>query len=114
LNNNKQWLNKNLDIVKKYGLHGKLKAVKGKGDALAEILVQASAMVSHAKGCHLYLVSREPQDEESIWITEVWDSKEDHDQSLHMEGVRELISKAIPLLDGQPEKGLELEVVGGI
>lgn len=100
--------------MKKYGLHGKLKAIPGKGEALAEILVQASTLVSHAKGCHLYLVSRDPKDEESVWVTEVWDSKEDHDQSLNVEGVRELISKAIPILDGQPEKGLELEVIGGL
>lgn len=100
--------------MKKYGLHGKLKAIQGQGDALAEILVQASALVAHAKGCHLYLVSRDPQDKESVWITEVWDSKEAHDQSLNVEGVRVLISKAMPLLDGQPEKGLVLEVIAGI
>lgn len=100
--------------MKKYGLHGKLKAKEGQGDALAEILVQASALVIHAKGCHLYMVSRDPQEKESVWVTEVWDNKADHDQSLNVEGVRALISKAMPLLDGQPEKGLELEVIGGI
>ncbi|MEK6478457.1 antibiotic biosynthesis monooxygenase [Catalinimonas sp. 4WD22] len=98
----------------KYGLHGKLKAVKGEGDALVEILVRASSLVSTAQGCHLYMVSRDSQENESVWVTEVWDSKEDHDQSLKMEGVRALISQAMPLLDGQPEKGLVLEVLGGI
>lgn len=98
----------------KYGLHGKLKAIKGEGDALAEILVQASALVSTAQGCHLYMVSKDAEDKESIWVTEVWDSKEDHDESLKIEGVRELISQAMPLLDRQPEKGLVLEVLAGI
>lgn len=98
----------------KYGLHGKLKAVKGEGDALAEILVQASALVSTAQGCHLYMVSRDSEEEENVWVTEVWDSKEAHDESLKMEGVRKLISQAMPLLDGQPEKGLVMEVLTGI
>jgi hypothetical protein len=48
-----------------------------------------------------------------VWVTEVWDSKEDDDNSLHVEGVRALISRAMPLLAGQPEKGQELEVIGG-
>lgn len=100
--------------MSKYGLHGKLKATEGKGEELASILKEASALVSTAKGCHLYMVSKDTKEREAIWVTEVWDSKEDHDQSLHMAGVRELISKAIPLLDGQPEKGVELDVIGGI
>ncbi|CAN5729916.1 antibiotic biosynthesis monooxygenase [soil metagenome] len=100
--------------MKKYGLHGKLKATVGKGEELASILKEASALVSTAKGCHLYMVSQDPKDGDAIWVTEVWDSKEDHDQSLHIAGVRELISKAIPILDGQPEKGVELAVIAGI
>ncbi len=100
--------------MKKYGLHGKLKATAGKGEELASILKEASALVSTAKGCHLYMVSQDLKDGDAIWVTEVWDSKEDHDQSLHIAGVRELISKAIPILDGQPEKGVELAVIAGI
>ncbi|GAB3203283.1 quinol monooxygenase YgiN [Pontibacter aydingkolensis] len=100
--------------MKKYGLHGNLKAQNGLGKELAAILLQASALVSTAKGCHLYLVSTDKQNPDTIWITEVWDSKEDHDSSLQLDGVGALISQAMPLLAGKPEKGLELEVLGGI
>lgn len=100
--------------MKKYGLHGNLKAQDGQGDKLAAILLQASALVSTAKGCHLYLVSKDKQNPDTIWITEVWDSKEDHDNSLHLDGVGALISQAMPLLAGKPEKGLELDVMGGL
>ena len=41
------------------------------------------------------------------------DSKEEHDNSLKVDGVRELIMKAMPLLDGQPTKGQEIEILGG-
>jgi quinol monooxygenase YgiN len=96
-----------------YGLFGKLQAQAGKGDELASILIEASEIVSSADGCYIYLVNRDVNDNDSIWVYEVWRNKQDHDNSLKMEGVRELISKAMPLLSGQPEKGLELEVIGG-
>ncbi|MBC5992385.1 putative quinol monooxygenase [Pontibacter cellulosilyticus] len=100
--------------MNKYGLHGKLQAKDGNGDALAAILLQASQLVSTAKGCHLYLVSKDAQNPDSIWITEVWNSKEDHDNSLQLDGVGALISQAIPLMADKPTKGLELEVLGGL
>jgi quinol monooxygenase YgiN len=98
----------------KYGLQGKLMAMQGQGEELAEILSQASKLMAKAKGCHLYIVSKDLANEDHIWITEVWDSKEDHDSSLQLPGVGELISKAIPMLDGKPEKGIELEVISGV
>jgi quinol monooxygenase YgiN len=100
-------------MTNKYGLHGKLKATAGNGDKLAAILLDASQLVSTAKGCRLYLISRDENETDTVWVTEVWDSKQDHDESLKVAGVRELISNAMPLLDGMPEKGQELQVVGG-
>jgi len=99
--------------MNKYGLHGHLKATKGNGEKLASILLEASKLISTAKGCHLYVVSKDNAYNELVWVTEIWDSKEDHDNSLKVEGVKELIAQAMPILDGQPEKGQELEVLGG-
>jgi len=99
--------------MSKYGLHGKLKSIPGGSEKLTQILLDASKLVSTAKGCHLYLISKENTDNDSIWVTEVWDSKEDHDNSLNAESVKALISQAIPLIDGRPEKGQELEILGG-
>lgn len=96
--------------MNKYGLHGKLTAQEGQVDALANILLEASVLVSKAKGCRVYAISKEDND---VWITEVWDSKANHDASLENQSVRDLISKAIPLLAGKPEKGQELNVLGG-
>ena len=99
--------------MQKYGLHGKLIATQGNGDKLATILLEAARLVSTAKGCHLYLVSKAADDADSVWVTEVWDSKEDHDNSLHVPGVREMIGQAMPILAGQPQKGQELQILGG-
>jgi len=97
--------------MNKYLLQGKLTAKDGQRQALAEILITASKLMATAKGCSLYAVALDEQDANSVYITEIWDSKEDHDNSLKVEGVRELIMTAMPILDGQPQKGQELEII---
>ena len=57
-----------------YGLHGKLSALPRKGDALADILIRASELVTRSQGCKLYLVSRDPEDTDTVWVTEVWET----------------------------------------
>lgn len=96
-----------------YQLFGSLKAIKGKRDQLANILLEAAELLSELRECKLYIVSKDNSNPESIWITEVWDSKEEHDNSLKSDSVKALIGKAFPLLDGMPVKGQELEVLGG-
>lgn len=99
--------------MNKYLLYGKLTAKSGYRNELANILLDASKLVSTAKGCKLYVIGKDENDQNSVYVTEIWDSKEDHDNSLKAENVRELIMKAMPILDGQPQKGQELEILGG-
>ncbi|MGR3810369.1 putative quinol monooxygenase [Jiulongibacter sp. NS-SX5] len=99
--------------MSKYFLHGSLNAKEGKGEELAGILLEASALVSKAKGCQLYLISISPEEPDTVWVTEVWDSEEDHKASLKNEEVRSLISKAMPILGGQPQQGQTLVNLGG-
>lgn len=96
-----------------YLLHGKLTAKSGHRDELASILLEASKLVSTAKGCKVYVIAKSEEDLNSVYVTEIWQSKTDHDNSLKVEGVRELIQKALPVLDGQPAKGQEYEILGG-
>lgn len=96
-----------------YLLHGKLTAKAAHSKELADILINASRLVEKTKGCKLYAIGKDLNEPNSVYITEIWDSKEDHDQSLKQEGVRELIMKAMPILDGPPSKGQELEILGG-
>ncbi len=98
----------------KYGLHGKLQATEGKGDELAAILLKASELVEKKSSCHLYLVAKDSKDPDCIWVTEVWDTKEAHDQSLKMEEIKSLINEAMPILKEMPSGGAELIVMGGM
>ena len=66
-----------------------------------------------ATGCELYLVSTsETDDDDAVWITEVWRSEDDHDASLLLSGVPELIGRARPLIAGMGESQ-RLKVRGG-
>jgi len=99
-------------MANKYGLYGKLQAQAGKGKELSEILLKAARLMENAKGCILYIVNKTAENPDGVYVIEVWDSKEDHDNSLKLPGVRELITQAMPILDGKPE-GITLEVLGG-
>jgi quinol monooxygenase YgiN len=99
--------------MNKYGLYGQLRSTKGNADKLVDILLQASKFLSSVKGCCIYIVSKDRSDKNIVHVTEIWDTKEDHDHSLGLQEIRDLISQALPLLDGNPEKGKELEVFGG-
>ena len=100
--------------MKSYMYSGKLSAKQGMQDELADILLKAAELVSNAKGCKLYAISLEPDNTQDVFVTEIWDKKEDHDNALKAHDVRELIIKAMPLLSEMPTKGLELEVLGGL
>ena len=96
--------------MNKYALIGKLRVKEGSLEELTQLLMEASVLVSKAKGCHLHLIGHT---ESTLIINKLWNSKQDQDNYLNLEGVRELIGKAMPLLNGMPEKGLEYTSVGG-
>lgn len=96
-----------------YLLQGKLLAKAGSKDQLAAILLQAAALMELAKGCKLYAIATHMADSDAVHVTEIWNSREDHDASLNAAGVKELIRQAMPLLAAPPEKGQEYQLLGG-
>ena len=96
----------------KYGLTGKFQAKEGKANDLVFVLLQASRFASKAKGCNLYVVSQDNENKNIISVYEVWDTKEDHDNALNLDGAKQLMDKATPLIEGTPAANI-LEVIGG-
>lgn len=93
----------------KFGMQAVLTSTPGKAEELSQIMLRASEVVSSMKGCELYLVQQSLTDENQILITELWSSKEDHQNSLTNEKVRALIGEAKPILSaisGNPVKYL--------
>ncbi|MFN8382659.1 MAG: antibiotic biosynthesis monooxygenase [Anaerolineales bacterium] len=91
---------------------GKLVAQNGKRSALVEILKKAAVLVGEIPECRLYIVHEDIANETHIWVYELWDDKQAHDDSLSAEQIRALIMQARPLLAAAPD-GAELRMVGG-
>ncbi len=86
-------------------------AVSGKGAELAELMLAAAEAQRDDPGCILYLLNRQADDPDTLWVTELWRSQEDLDASIEgLKGdpdvarVRELVA------DGGM---IELELLGG-
>jgi quinol monooxygenase YgiN len=82
---------------KMHGLIGKMIATPGDRDALISILLEG---VEAMPGCLSYIVATDQTDENAIWITEVWDSKDSHDASLKLPAVKQALAKGRPLIAG--------------
>ncbi|MFI8716785.1 putative quinol monooxygenase [Stenotrophomonas sp. NPDC077464] len=93
-----------------YGLIGKMLVAPGQRDAVIDILLRGTGSMP---GCQNYIVARDPADQDAIWITEVWDSAEQHRASLALPAVQEAIAQARPHITGFGER-FETEPVGGI
>lgn len=99
-------------IMSQYALYTRFITHTHKGNALIEILMRANQIVSDAKGCRLYIINHTPENKDIIWVTELWDTQEDHAISLTLDGAKELVTEAMPLLASPPEQ-VALKAVGG-
>lgn len=95
-----------------FGMQVRFTTQPGKGDALAALLLEAAAGLSDVAECLLYAVSRDPDDPDVLWVSEVWTDQDAHTASLQVPGARATIERALPLLAGPPE-ALHLLPLGG-
>ncbi|MFL6125063.1 putative quinol monooxygenase [Actinophytocola sp.] len=66
-----------------------------------------------AAGCDLYVVGTSDTDEDTIWVHEVWASRQAHDDSLQLPEVKAAIARTMPLLTGE-FTSQELDIAGGL
>lgn len=92
-----------------YGLIGKMLSVEGAREELLRTMLNG---MREMPGCLSYIIARDPVDPNALWITEVWESREEHQASLQLQTVQETIGKARPLIAGFGER-FETEPVGG-
>jgi quinol monooxygenase YgiN len=74
-----------------YGLIVKLTTIPGKREELMSLLKESTADMP---GCFSYVVAEDAHDEDTLWVTEVWDSVTSHDNSLTLPAVRNVIPRA--------------------
>lgn len=94
------------------GRYVKLHAKPGKGDALAQKMLEVADSLRDTPGCELYSINRSPADPDVVWVTEQWHSQEQVDAALEqardgLADVRELVR------DGGFER-IDVEPIGGV
>ncbi|WP_022697823.1 putative quinol monooxygenase [Euryhalocaulis caribicus] len=92
-----------------YGLTGKMKAVPGKRGELSTILLEG---LREMPGNLSYVVALDPNEPDTIWITEVWTDAAAHKASLSTPSVQKAITKGRPLIAGM-ERVAETEPLDG-
>jgi quinol monooxygenase YgiN len=97
--------------MSKFGLYGKIITQPGRRDELVAILLEAAAGMPEVPGCDLYIINLSPSEPDAIWVTEVWESREDHAASLSRAEVQALIARGWPLIAGGER--IEVVPVGG-
>lgn len=93
-----------------HGLIGKMIAAPGQREALIAVLLEG---INEMPGCLSYIVARDLKDENAIWITEVWDSKDSHSASLKLPSVQAAIAKGRPMIAGFGDY-VTTDPVGGV
>lgn len=80
-----------------HGLIGKMRAASGKRDDLVAVLAGSTGSMP---GCLSYVVALDLEDNDVLWITEVWQDEASHKASLDLPAVREAIARARPMIAG--------------
>ena len=78
-----------------WGFIGKVTLLPGKREEMIGILKESAADMP---GCLSYIVAKDVGDENTIWVTEVWDSVASHDASLSSPAVKNAIPRGKALV----------------
>lgn len=92
-----------------FGLISKIKSAADHRDALIAVLIDGTAAMP---GCLSYVVAKDAAEADSLWVTEIWESREHHQASLSLPSVQQAIAKGRPLIAGFAAR-FETQPVGG-
>jgi quinol monooxygenase YgiN len=95
-----------------FGIQARFTARPGHGGAFAELLLEAAKGLDDVADCLLYVVSRDAEDPDIVWVAEAWADQDAHTASLQDPGAQALIEQALPLLAAPPE-AIRLQPLGG-
>ncbi len=98
------------------GRYVRFTARPGRGDDVAQLLLQAAESLRDVAGCELYVINRSVSEPDVVWVTELWLSQEALDGSIEQLSTDEgkaRIAEVTALLAGPPELN-ELEPLGGV
>jgi quinol monooxygenase YgiN len=90
-------------------------AKPGSADELAGLLVQVADRLKGTPGCISWIVARNPEAPDDVWVQELWESEEAAEAALAAEDTGEGPKPAdvMALVDGRPSR-TDLTPVGGV
>jgi quinol monooxygenase YgiN len=97
--------------VSRVARYGKAVAKEGRGGELAELLLGAAEELEADPGCELYLINRQADRPDVIWVTELWRSQADVDASIEQIRGSDRVAAAMALVESW--EMVELEPLGG-
>jgi quinol monooxygenase YgiN len=95
-----------------YGYQNTMRAKPGHRDEVVAVLLGGQSELADI-GCRSYLVGVNDAEPDLIYVTEVWDSKQAHDDSLALPSVKAAIAAALPMLTGEFSTA-EFTIRGGL
>ncbi len=91
--------------------YGKAVAKPGSGEELAQRLLAAAEALGADEGCELYLVNRQRDAPDTVWVTELWRGQADLDAALERIRGSEDVAAVMTLV--QDFETIELDLLGG-
>ena len=98
--------------VARFAQHSKLRARSGKRDELVAKFLEAADMQRDNPACQLMVVSTSPEEDDAVFLTEVWTSAEEHERARQSPEVQAWATGMPSLVDGAPET-TQLVIEGG-
>jgi quinol monooxygenase YgiN len=98
--------------VEKVARYARIVAREGRAEEAAAILLDAAEHMREVAGCELYLVNRQADVPDTLWVTELWSSRADLDAV--REHMRSRPSQAASLMELVSDfQMIELDLLGG-
>jgi quinol monooxygenase YgiN/quercetin dioxygenase-like cupin family protein len=95
------------------GRYAKAVAKPGKGDELAQKLLEVARSLREAPGCQLYVINRSAAEPDVVWVTELWQSQQQLDSALETPEARARIPEVLKLVSNGGFERIDLEPLGG-
>jgi quinol monooxygenase YgiN len=78
-----------------FGQINKITAAAGKREELLRLVISGSDKMP---GCRSFVVAKDAEDADVIWVTEVWDSPDLHKASMDIPDVKASVEQAMPMI----------------
>ena len=95
------------DTANGYGLATFVQAHAGRREALVDVLTDISRLVHQSAGCLDYTISRVPENDDAVFITEYWSGRNEHRAMLELPGMFELLDRCAELIERFEQTTLE-------